>query len=220
MLANSLVIQHLGLQPYLQTWQAMQSFTQNRTATTADELWVVEHPPVYTQGLNGQAEHLLNPDPQIPIIQTDRGGQITYHGPGQLIIYFLIDLKRRKLGVRALITLMEQSLIQFLASYGIEAQARADAPGVYVQGQKIASLGLKVKKQGTYHGLALNIDMNLSPFQAINPCGLSGMEMTQLIYHAPKASIEEAQQRLRQVIQTQFSTQGSTDLGVIMDNSQ
>jgi len=203
---NALVIQHLGLQPYLETWQAMQSFTQNRTATTVDELWVVEHPPVYTQGLNGQAEHLLNPDPQIPIIQTDRGGQITYHGPGQLIIYFLIDLKRRKLGVRALVTLMEQSLIQMLASYGIEAQARADAPGVYVQGKKIASLGLKIKKQGSYHGLALNIDMDLSPFQAINPCGLSGMEMTQLIHHAPKSSLVEAQQRLLQVIQTKITT--------------
>jgi len=201
----TLRVRQLGLQPYEETWQAMQDFTQNRTAETLDELWVVQHPPVYTQGLNGQAEHLLHPDPAIPIIHTDRGGQITYHGPGQLIIYFLIDHKRRQMGVRALVTLMEQSLIQLLASYEIEAEARADAPGVYVQGKKIASLGLRVKKQGTYHGLALNVAMDLTPFQAIHPCGLIGMQMTQLSDYVPEIQLDAVQKRLLQQIQTLFT---------------
>lgn len=173
-------IRQKGLQDYESTWLAMQEFTDTRTAETPDELWIVEHPPVYTQGLNGKAEHLLNPSLEIPIVQTDRGGQITYHGPGQLIIYALIDLKRRKLGVRALVTLLENAIIDFLAKREINAIAREDAPGVYVNGKKIASLGLKIRKQKSYHGLALNVDMDLAPFQAINPCGLLGMQMAQL----------------------------------------
>jgi len=167
------------LQPYEQTWQAMQSFTDNRDSSTPDEFWVVEHPPVFTQGLNGKAEHLLK-QTNIPIVHTDRGGQITYHAPGQAIVYVLIDLKRAKLGVRALVTKIENSIIEYLHRLGINAQARKDAPGVYVNGNKIASLGLKIRKQRSYHGLALNVDMNLTPFKTVNPCGLKGMQMTQL----------------------------------------
>ena len=203
----TLIIRELGQQPYLDTWQAMQTFTQQREADTPDELWVVQHPPTYTQGLNGKPEHLLNPDPKIPLIQTDRGGQITYHAPGQLIIYFLIDLKRRKMGVRQLVTLMEQSLITLLAQYDIKAHARADAPGVYVNGQKIASLGLKISKQRSYHGLALNVDMDLTPFQAINPCGLQGMQMTQLKALIPNTSIQNVQTDLLQIIKSELNAQ-------------
>ncbi|MCF6345724.1 MAG: lipoyl(octanoyl) transferase LipB [Thiomicrorhabdus sp.] len=173
-------IQHLGLQPYETTWQAMKDFTESRQENTPDALWLVEHPPVFTQGLSGKAEHLLQQNDNIPVIQTDRGGQITFHAPGQLIIYVLLDLKRAKLGVRALVTLIEQSMIEYLQQLGITASARQDAPGVYVNQQKIASLGLKIRKQKSYHGLALNVDMDLSPFKFINPCGLVNMQMTQI----------------------------------------
>lgn len=175
-----MLIKHLGQQPYQSTWQAMQDFTNQRDEITDDELWIVEHPPVFTQGLNGKAEHLLKLAPDIPLVQTDRGGQVTYHGPGQLVIYVLVDLKRNQIGVRALVTLIEQSIIALLSEFGVESIARADAPGVYVDGHKIASLGLKIRKQKSYHGLALNVDMDLSPFKMINPCGLQGMQMTQL----------------------------------------
>ena len=175
----NIVIKQLGLQPYEATWQAMQDFTDNRTETTADELWIVEHPAVFTQGLNGKAEHLLQTT-DIPIVQTDRGGQITYHGPGQTIVYVLVDLKRAKLGVRALVTALENSIIEYLQQLGIDSSARADAPGVYVNGKKIASLGLKIRKQRSYHGLALNLNMDLTPFKTVNPCGLQGMLMTQV----------------------------------------
>jgi len=175
----TILIKQLGLQPYEQTWQAMQAFTDARNESTADELWIVEHPAVFTQGLNGKAEHILQKS-DIPIVQTDRGGQVTYHAPGQLIVYVLIDLKRAKLGVRALVSKIENSIIEYLASFDIQSLARADAPGVYVNGQKIASLGLKIRKQKSYHGLALNVNMDLTPFQLVNPCGLQGMKMTQL----------------------------------------
>ncbi len=194
-------IQHLGLQPYQTTWQAMKDFTESRQEETPDELWIVEHPAVFTQGLNGKAEHLLNHKNGIPIIQTDRGGQITFHAPGQLIIYVLFDLKRAKLGVRALVTLIEQSIIDYLQTLDIHAHARPDAPGVYVDQQKIASLGLKIRKQKSYHGLALNIDMDLSPFKAINPCGLKAMKMTQianLLTSAP--TLSQAGESLTQIL--------------------
>ncbi|WP_040725877.1 lipoyl(octanoyl) transferase LipB [Thiomicrorhabdus sp. Kp2] len=174
-----ILIKPLGLQPYEKTWQAMQAFTDNRNESTPDELWIVEHPSVFTQGLNGKAEHILQ-NSDIPIVQTDRGGQITYHAPGQVVIYVLIDLKRAKLGVRALVSKLENSIIEYLSTLNIPSLARTDAPGVYVNGQKIASLGLKIRKQKSYHGLALNVNMDLSPFQLINPCGLQGMQMTQL----------------------------------------
>ena len=189
----NIVIKQLGLQPYEATWQAMQDFTDNRTETTADELWIVEHPAVFTQGLNGKAEHLLHAT-DIPIVQTDRGGQITYHGPGQSIVYVLVDLKRAKLGVRALVTALENSIIEYLKQLGIDSSSRADAPGVYVNGKKIASLGLKIRKQRSYHGLALNVSMDLTPFQTVNPCGLQGMLMTQISNYVAQENMPTTEQ--------------------------
>lgn len=189
----NIVIKQLGLQPYEATWQAMQDFTDNRTETTADEVWIVEHPAVFTQGLNGKAEHLLHAT-DIPIVQTDRGGQITYHGPGQSIVYVLVDLKRAKLGVRALVTALENSIIEYLKQLGIDSSARADAPGVYVNGKKIASLGLKIRKQRSYHGLALNVSMDLTPFQTVNPCGLQGMLMTQISDYVAQENMPTTEQ--------------------------
>ena len=190
----SITVKTLGLQPYESTWQAMRDFTEQRQDDTSDELWIVEHPPVLTQGLNGKSEHLLQSLHNIPLVQTDRGGQITYHGPGQVIIYILFDLKRAKLGVRTLVSLIEESIIEYLDQLGIVAIARADAPGVYVNQQKIASLGLKIRKQRCYHGLALNVDMDLSPFKLINPCGLNGMQMTQLSNLLPPSNSQNLQQ--------------------------
>lgn len=172
-------IRNLGLQDYQSTWQAMQRFTQNRDAETADEIWITEHAAVYTLGLNGKREHLLNTG-DIPVINSDRGGQVTYHGPGQLIIYTLLDIKRLNLGVRQLVTLLEQAVIITLAQYGITAVARPDAPGVYVNDKKIGSIGLRIKKNCSYHGLSLNNCMDLRPFDHINTCGYSGLEVTQL----------------------------------------
>lgn len=204
-----IVIQSLGLQPFEQTWLAMQRFTQLRTETTNDEIWLVQHPPVYTQGLNGKAEHLLTPNPNIPVIQTDRGGQITFHGPGQLIVYVLIDLKKRRLGVRALVSILENSLIDLLENFDISAQARADAPGVYVSGKKIASLGLKIRKQRSYHGLALNVNMDLTPFDAINPCGLNAMQMTQLVQltNKPLPTLDALGRQLATILEQQLQTE-------------
>lgn len=173
------VIRNLGLQDYETTWQGMQRFTQDRDAETADELWIVEHPPVYTLGLNGKREHLLSTG-AIPVINSDRGGQVTYHGPGQLIIYALLDMKRLNLGVRRLVTILEQAMIDTLALYNIAAVARADAPGVYVNDKKIGSIGIRIKKNCSYHGLSLNNHMDLRPFDHINTCGYSGLEVTQL----------------------------------------
>lgn len=205
----ALVVKHLGLQPYEQTFQAMQQFTDTRDETTADQIWVVQHPPVFTQGLNGKPEHLIAMQDTIPLVQTDRGGQVTYHGPGQLIIYLMIDLKRAKLGVRDLVHRMEQAIINLLNDYQLQGQAREDAPGVYVNQQKIASLGLKVRKHRSYHGLALNVDMDLTPFEWINPCGLSGMQMTQissLVEHCSYQDIEQqAIQNLSQILQPEVT---------------
>ena len=173
------VIRNLGVQPYEPVWQNMQQFTHRRTRATADELWIVEHPPVYTLGLNGKPAHLLDTGP-IPVVHTDRGGQVTYHGPGQLVLYTLLDLKRLDLGIRRLVTLLEQAMIITLAQYGIKAQARPDAPGVYVDGQKIGSVGLRVKNHCSYHGLSLNNQMDLNPFQGINTCGYPELKVTQL----------------------------------------
>ncbi len=172
-------IKRLGLVDYEPTWRAMQAFTERRDAATADELWLLQHPPVFTLGLNGKREHLLAPG-DIPVIAVDRGGQVTYHGPGQIVLYPLLDLRRRNLGVRRLVTVLEQSVIGLLAEYGIDAYARPDAPGVYVEGRKIASLGLRVRRGASYHGLSLNVAMDLSPFRRINPCGYAGLEVTQL----------------------------------------
>lgn len=173
------VIRRLGHQAYMPVWRAMQRFTEERGADTPDELWLVEHPPVFTVGLNGKAEHLLDPG-AIEVIPVDRGGQVTYHGPGQVVLYLLLDLRRRGLGVRALVSLMEEAVIALLRDYEITAQARQDAPGVYIDGAKVASLGLRVRRSCSYHGLALNVDMDLEPFQRINPCGYPGLAVTQL----------------------------------------
>lgn len=176
--AASPLIKQLGKQDYQQVWQAMLDFTQSRNNLTPDELWVVEHPPVFTLGRNGKESHILNRS-DIPIIKVDRGGQVTYHGPGQLVVYFLLDLHRRKLGIRQLVTLIEDCLVELLAQYQIEAYSDKKAPGVYINKQKIAALGLRVSKGCTTHGLSLNIDMDLSPFQDINPCGYKNLEVTQ-----------------------------------------
>ena len=176
---NTLLVRQLGVQPYEPVSQAMHEFTDTRDASTPDEIWLVEHQPVFTQGQAGKAEHVLVPG-DIPVIQSDRGGQVTYHGPGQQVMYVLLDLKRRKLGVRELVTLLEQTVVNTLARSGIESHPRADAPGVYVGDKKICSLGLRIRKGCSFHGLALNIAMDLSPFLRINPCGYAGMEMTQV----------------------------------------
>lgn len=175
----NVVVRDLGYCDYLPVWHAMQKFTAARTEDTADELWLVEHPPVYTQGMNGKPEHLLDPG-TIPVIQADRGGQVTYHGPGQAVVYVLVDLRRRGWGVRQLVGFMEQAVIDLLADYGITAHARRDAPGVYVENGKIAALGLRVRRGCSYHGLSLNVAMDLEPFQRINPCGYAGMEVAQV----------------------------------------
>jgi len=173
----------LGLQPYEQVWAAMTEFTNTRTQDSLDQLWLVEHPPVFTQGQAGKAEHLLVPG-DIPVVQSDRGGQVTYHGPGQLVAYPLLDLRRLKMGVRDLVTALEQTIIATLAHYQIDAFSKPDAPGVYVDTNgrvdKIASLGLRVRRGCSFHGLALNVAMDLSPFLRINPCGYQGLAMTQM----------------------------------------
>jgi lipoyl(octanoyl) transferase len=176
---QELLIRQLGRTDYETTWHAMQSFTAARDDSTPDELWVTEHPPVYTLGLN-RKDGRLPTRQDIPVVMVDRGGKITYHGPGQVVIYLLVDLKRKGLNVRQLVSAMEDSIVDLLAKSGIESAARADAPGVYVNDRKVASLGLRLKQERCYHGLALNVDMDLSPFLAIDPCGYQGMQVTQL----------------------------------------
>jgi len=187
---DKLIIRYLGLQPYQQTWQAMSDFTRNRDQQSIDEIWLVEHYPVFTQGLAGKAEHLLH-NTDIPIVNSDRGGQITYHAPGQLIAYLLINIRRKAFNVRSLVSIIEQAIIALLADYQVTAFAKPDAPGVYVDGKKIASLGLKISKGCSFHGLALNVDMDLSPFLNINPCGYAGLEMTQCSEQGMTSSVAE-----------------------------
>lgn len=177
--ASELLVRRLGLKDYEPVWRAMQAFTDQRDVNTPDELWLVEHPPVFTQGQAGRAEHLLAPG-DIPVIQVDRGGQVTYHGPGQIVAYPLIDISRLQMGVRALVKGIEQAVIDVLKSYDVDAQLVAGAPGVYVEGVKIASLGLRIRRGKSFHGLAFNVDMDLEPFQRINPCGFKGLQVTNL----------------------------------------
>lgn len=179
MSANTLLVRQLGQRDWQPISDAMHHFTDQRDSNTADEIWLVEHHPVFTQGQAGKAEHLLMPG-DIPVVQSDRGGQVTYHGPGQQVMYVLIDVKRRKMGVRELVTALEETVIATLADYDISARARPDAPGVYVDDDKICSLGLRIRKGCSFHGLALNVAMDLAPFLRINPCGYAGMQMTQL----------------------------------------
>lgn len=174
-----LLVKSLGIQPYAKTWQAMQDYTNQRGPSSPDQLWLLEHPPVFTLGQAGKPEHLLNPG-DIPIVNSDRGGQVTYHGPGQLIAYLLLDLRRAHLGVRGLVTHLEAAVISLLAEHRLKANARKDAPGVYIDTSKVASLGLRVRRGCSYHGLSLNVDMDLEPFSRINPCGFPGLQVTQL----------------------------------------
>ena len=192
---QTLRIRQLGQRDYSPVWQAMQDFTQQRNSHTLDEIWLVEHPRVFTLGLNGKHQHILNAG-DIPIVKSDRGGQVTYHGPGQLVVYLMIDLQRQGLGVRALVTLIEQSIIALLADHNIEAISRKDAPGVYVNGAKIAALGLRIKRGYSYHGLSLNIDMDLEPFSRINPCGYPDMPITQLTHLGIKTKLPTVAQSL------------------------
>ncbi|MDG1773158.1 MAG: lipoyl(octanoyl) transferase LipB [Oceanicoccus sp.] len=212
-----LIIRDLGLAAYEPVWQAMQHFTDNRDETTADEIWLLEHPAVFTQGQAGKAEHILAPG-SIPVIQVDRGGQVTYHGPGQLVAYLMIDLRRSGMGVRNLVTAIEEAIASVLAGYQIEAAPRADAPGVYVQagqGAKIAQLGLRVRKGCSFHGLSLNRDMDMEPFQRINPCGYAGMEVTSM--HLELAEPPSYEQLSGQLIEQLASDLGYTECRTISD---
>ena len=185
-----LIVRDLGEQPYLETWEAMKSFTASRDASTPDELWLLEHPRVYTQGQAGKAEHILAPG-DIPVILVDRGGQVTYHGPGQLVVYLMIDLTRHRLGIRSLVDVIEQAIVRTLAGMGVAAAPRPDAPGVYVEQAKIASLGLRVRRGCSFHGLALNVAMDMEPFRRINPCGYAGMAMCQVSDFVPGATVTD-----------------------------
>lgn len=202
-----LIFRDLGLQPYGDIWDAMKRFTLERDKDVPDECWFLQHPAVFTQGQAGKAEHVLAPG-DIPVIQVDRGGQVTYHGPGQLVVYLLIDLNRRKLGVRELVTLIEESIVGALASFSIESAPRADAPGVYVDNAKIASLGLRVRRGCSFHGLALNVDMDLEPFNRINPCGHAGMAMCQVRDYAPSVSVPVVQKALSDQLAERLGSSG------------
>lgn len=207
-MAPELIVRRLGLVEYLPTFEAMRRLTAERNEQTPDEIWLLQHPQVFTQGQAGKAEHLLAPG-DIPVIQVDRGGQVTYHGPGQLVAYLMLDLRRLGLGVRELVTAMEQSLVDVLATYGIEAAPKADAPGVYVNGDKIASLGLRVSRGCSFHGLALNVDMDMSPFWRINPCGYAGLKMVQLKdLLAQPAPLDEVAERLEQALRVRLAYAG------------
>lgn len=196
-------VQDLGLIDYLSTWERMKAFTVQRSDITEDELWLLEHHPVYTQGQAGKPEHVLNPG-VIPVIQSDRGGQVTYHGPGQLVAYVLMDIDRRKLGVKTLVCQLERLLIDVLSEYNISAETICGAPGVYVQGKKIASIGLRVKNGRTYHGIALNVDMDLEPFTRINPCGFAKMQMTQISDFLPTITIDDVKIHFKKRFLNQF----------------
>ena len=192
---RQLIVKYLGRTPYPTTWKAMQSFTQKRESQTIDELWITEHWPVFTQGQAGKAEHILKPS-AIPIIQTDRGGQITYHGPGQVILYPLLNLKANHLTIKTLVSNLEELIIQYLQTYHIQAMRKNKAPGVYVHDAKIASLGLRIRHGASYHGLSFNVDMDLTPFANINPCGLKNQTVTQCSALIPNHSNDKVQQKL------------------------
>ena len=193
--AAPLLIRSLGLRPYQPTWRAMRAFTDARGPSTPDELWLLQHPPVYTLGQAGRAAHLREPG-AIDIVASDRGGQVTYHGPGQLVAYLLLDLRRAALGVRGLVTLLEGAVVALLEEHGVVAETRRDAPGVYVRGAKVAALGLRVRRGCCYHGIALNVDMDLDPFTRIDPCGYPGLAVTQLRDLGVGLSVEDAGDRL------------------------
>ena len=191
----SAIVRQLGRVDYAPTWRAMQALTDARDADTPDELWFLEHEPVFTQGLNGKPEHLLATG-DIPVVGIDRGGQVTYHGPGQLVMYALIDLRRRAIGVRELVVALENSVVELAARHGISAAGRRAAPGVYVEARKLASIGLRVRRGCSYHGIALNVDMDLEPFDRINPCGMAGLAMTQLASEGARTDVADAAREL------------------------
>ena len=191
----TIIVRNLGQAAYLDTWRAMQAFTQHRDATTPDEIWILEHPPVFTQGQNGKAEHVLAPG-KIPVIPVDRGGQVTYHGPGQIVAYILLDIQRKKFNVRQLVHLLEQAVIDVLTFYHIESFSKCEAPGVYVNHSKICSIGLRIRRGATFHGLALNVDMDLEPFKRINPCGFSGLNVIQMKDLNPTVTLADVKHKL------------------------
>jgi lipoyl(octanoyl) transferase len=201
---STLHVRRLNQQAYTQTWQAMREFTDARTADTPDELWLVEHPPVFTLGQAGKPEHILNAH-NIPVINTDRGGQVTYHGPGQIVIYLLIDLRRREQGIRNLVRDIEQAIIDFLALYNIPGEIKSGAPGVYVADKKIASIGLRVRRGCTYHGISFNLDMDLTPFSYINPCGYPGLVVTQFADLVPNYQRQMIEEQLITCLAKQLS---------------
>ena len=190
-----IAIRDLGRQDYVPLWNAMQQFTDARTESTRDEIWFTEHPPVFTMGLNASKEHLLAPG-DIPVVQIDRGGQVTFHGPGQLMIYPLLDLRRSAMGVRTLVTALEQSVVDLAAEFDIDAASRADAPGVYVAGEKLASVGLRIRRGCSFHGMALNVDIDFEPFTRINPCGYAELKMTDLKTIGVDLDLESAAEKL------------------------
>ena len=194
-MTSRLIVRHLDQQPYQNTWDQMKSFNEQRDKNTPDELWILEHDAVYTQGLAGKPEHILRTC-EIPIVQTDRGGQVTYHGPGQLMLYTLFDIKRLGIGPRRLVSQLEQSLIDYLSTLGINAQGDPQAPGVYVHDAKIASIGLRIRRGCSYHGLALNVSLDTSPFQAINPCGFKGLAITQIAAYTPTTTVNEVKTKV------------------------
>lgn len=204
MTKQTLLVKHLGRRDYEPVWREMQQFTDQRDTETIDELWLVEHPPVFTQGLAGKAEHVLAAG-DIPVIQVDRGGQVTYHGPGQIVAYPMINLRRHGIGVKSLVHGIEQAIIETLAKYNVSAQRKDNAPGVYVNGAKIASLGLRIRKACSFHGLAFNIDMDLEPFQRINPCGFSGLEVIQLADLAKGVKFTNVENELVQALCEQLN---------------
>ena len=204
-----IITRQLGLADYSSAWESMKEFTQSRDADTPDEIWIVEHPPTFTLGRNGKEHHILQ-DTSIPIVKVDRGGQVTYHGPGQIVIYILLDLHRRGMGIRQLVTLIENGIIQLLAEYDVTAYSDAKAPGVYVDKKKVAALGLRVSKGRTTHGLSLNVDMDLTPFQTINPCGYEGLEVTQCLDLGIKESISSLSEKLRIIIEIEIKKSSET----------
>lgn len=197
--ANGVIVRQLGRQPYAPIFEAMKRFTDERDQNTQDEIWLVEHEAVFTQGQAGKAEHILMPG-DIPVVQVDRGGQVTYHGPGQQVIYLMLNIKRRKFGVRHLVTAMEEAVVGLLDNYGVKAYPKPDAPGVYVDEKKVCSLGLRIRNGCSFHGLALNVNMDLSPFQRINPCGYAGMEMIDTARLNGPTTLETAGKELTQLL--------------------
>lgn len=200
---TKVIIRKFDTRDYLSTWNEMKHFTDTRQAETLDEIWLLQHPPVFTQGLAGKPEHVLNLN-QIPLVQTDRGGQVTYHGPGQLVVYVLFDLKRLNIGIRQLVTRLETTVIDLLKDYGISSQSRCDAPGVYVDTSKICSIGLRVRKGCAYHGIALNVNMDLAPFSYINPCGFQGLYMTQISHFVKNVTVDEVGQNILKPLMQEF----------------